>query len=592
MDARDEVKSRISIEDVIGRYLELKKSGRNYKALSPFTKEKTASFIVSPEKQIWHDFSSGRGGDVFSFVMEVEGLDFRSALELLARRAGVDLEKYDKPGKTKISKSRLYDLNEIAAKFYQVQLKANKLAFNYLFKDRKLSKETVLHWQIGYSPNTGSALYSFLKNKGYVDAEIQAAGLVSKRGARLVDMFRGRLMIPLADGQGRIIGFTARTIKEDDYGPKYINTPQTILYDKSRHIFGLHFAKDSIRVNGFVVVVEGNFDVIASHQAGIKQVIATAGTALTEQHLKSLSLITNDIRLCFDADRAGLSATERAISLASKHDINISVITIPKGKDPDELTRTDPDSWKETISQPIYAVDWLIDFYKSQVDLNSAPGKRRFSNLVLPIIRSLSDEVEKDHYINLLSQIMNIRTISLSNKIEGLKEEKQTTKLPIKVNDYQIDKGAIEEQKIQDNFLSIMLVQPRLRNNLELLSKEMFKTHDSLELFNFLVNQPNINIEKDISIFKDIIDYVKIELLLYEELYQGLEISDLSREAIHLKSRLVESYIKNKKKKITNKLMNADSLETRKLLEHVKMLDNLLNQTREEGGINAQETTN
>ena len=315
MDAVEDIKARLSIEDVIGEYVQLKRSGRNWRGLSPFTNEKTPSFIVSPEKQIWHDFSSGKGGDMFSFVMEMEGLDFRGALEQLARKAGIDLEQYQTSSRNLNSgkqKQRVYELLELAAKFYQVQFSNNRTVLEYVLKYRKYSKATALEWQLGYSPESGSALITFLCSRKFTDDEMKMAGVSIGRSGRISDMFRGRLMIPLADPQGRIIGFTARILSNDPKQPKYINTPRTIVYDKSRHIFGMHRAKEAIRQSHYAVVVEGNLDVIASHQAGIRQTVAVAGTALTEQHLKGLVHFTEDIRLCFDADKAGVETNLRA----------------------------------------------------------------------------------------------------------------------------------------------------------------------------------------------------------------------------------------------------------------------------------------
>src|SRR5581483_8257548 len=290
MDAVAEVKSRLNIEDVISEYVQLKRSGSNFKGLSPWTNEKTASFMVSPEKQIWHDFSSGRGGDVFTFVMEAEGLDFKSALELLARKAGVDLDQFrgTQSSQSRQLKNRSLEALDLATKFYQKQLTVNQAALKYLLRDRGFAKKTILTWQLGYSPNTGHALTDFLTKRGFTTDETKRAGLSLIRSDRAVDIFRGRIMIPLADSQGRIIGFTARILADEPGAPKYINTPATVIYDKSRHVFGLHLAKESIRKSGFAVVVEGQMDVISSHQAGVKQTVAVAGTALTEHQLKAL----------------------------------------------------------------------------------------------------------------------------------------------------------------------------------------------------------------------------------------------------------------------------------------------------------------
>jgi len=257
MDAVAEVKARLSIEDVVAEYVQLKRAGRNYKGLSPFGNEKTPSFVVSPEKQIWHDFSSGKGGDMFTFVQEVEGLDFKETLELLARKAGVDLEQFRAQGSGSRAqeKERLYEVLDLAAKFYQAQLKGSKAALEYLLKKRAFTKETVLKFRLGYSPNTGNALINFLKSKKYTQEEAQAAGLITQRYNGWGDMFRGRVMVPLSDAQGRVVGFTARILEEDPEAPKYINTPSTLLYDKGRQAYGLHLAKEAIRKQKFGVVV-------------------------------------------------------------------------------------------------------------------------------------------------------------------------------------------------------------------------------------------------------------------------------------------------------------------------------------------------
>ena len=352
MDVVEDIKQRLSIEDVISEYVELKRAGRNFKALSPFGNEKTPSFMISPEKQIWHDFSSGKGGNMFSFIMEVEGVDFRGALEILARKAGIDLAQYRTSGDTKTGelKKRIGEAAELAAKFYQAQLKGSQSTLEYIFKKRAFTKETVKAFRLGYSPNNGEALVKFLMGKGFTQEEIKKAGLGTQRRT-FSDMFRGRLMVPLSDQQGNVVGFTARLLDDDPDAPKYINTPQTLLYDKGRQVYGLHLAKDSIRKQNFVVVVEGNLDVIASHQAGINNVVATAGTAMTDSHLKALNRFTSDIRLCFDADSAGINATERVIPIAQNLGISLSIIDIPAGKDPDELVRKDPKAWQQVITQ-------------------------------------------------------------------------------------------------------------------------------------------------------------------------------------------------------------------------------------------------
>ena len=589
MDAVEEVKSRLSIEDVIAEYVPLKRAGRNWKGLSPFSNEKTPSFVVSPEKQIWKDFSSGRGGSMFDFVMEVEGLDFKGALDLLARKAGVDLEKYrSSPQKGGPNKEKLHQLLEMSAKFYQVQFSKNTQALEYVLKKRKFSKETAINWRIGYSPNNGFALMEYAKSKGFSEEELTLAGLTARRyKGGLQDMFRGRLMIPLQDPQGRIIGFTARQLTDDANSPKYINTPQTVLYDKSRHVYGLHNAKEAIRKSKFVVLVEGNLDVIASHQVGINQVVATAGTALTEPLLKSLSRFTGDIRLCFDADKAGIAATERAIPIASKVKVSLSVINIPSGKDPDELIQKDPKIWASVINENLYALDWLIDLNEKVQDIKSAKGKREFSDVLLPVVRSLEDPVEKDHYLKLIAKKINVSEDALDQKYQSTKSQNPDVRMKkIKVTPEKLDKIRVEHQRLQDNFMALVLMRKTLREFLNLITEDMLYTQQATELLDFLKSNMDFDGKTTEGLVQNLLDYVKIESLLYEELYQGLELNELHDEAARLQARLIEIFVKSQKTKLSEELQTADQSASRTILTKVKEYDELLNKVK--GAVHAK----
>lgn len=584
MDAVEEVKSRLSIEDVIAEYVQLKRAGRNWRGLSPFSNEKTPSFMVSPEKQIWHDFSSGKGGDMFSFVMEVEGLDFKAALDLLARKAGVDLDQYRSSSKRNgLDKERLYALLELATKFYQVQFSKNKTALEYVLKKRQFSKQTALEWRLGYAPNNGSAAVEYATSKGFSEAEIQQAGLSAKsyRGGTQ-DMFRARLMIPLQDPQGRVIGFTARLLEDIPDAPKYINTPQTVLYDKSRHIYGLHLAKESIRKSKVAVLVEGNLDVIASHQAGVRQVVATAGTALTEPHLKALSRFTGDIRLCFDADKAGIAATERAIPIASRVKVSLSIIDVPSGKDPDDLIRQDPELWRQAITKNQYALDWLMARYEKLLDIKSAQGKREFSDVLLPVVKALSDDVERDHYLNAIAKAIGVSKDALDQKLQKTTGPDAKPRLRrVKASAQQLDKAAIEHKKTQDQFLALMFSRQTLREFLELITPEMLYDDQGRQLLKFLKQNPDFKAKpNEVQALRPIADYVKIESLLYEELYQGLELNELHYEAARLQARLIEQFIKTEKVKLADKLETADKAATQTLLQQAKQYDALLNQVK------------
>lgn len=426
-DAKEEIRSRLAIEDIVGEYVQLKRAGRLWRGLSPFTNEKTPSFFVTPDRNIWHDFSSNKGGDIYSFIMEVEGLDFRGALELLARKASVDLSQYDsRISKTNLDKKRrILEINSLAQKYFQQNLIKSKTALDYV-QQRNLTKETILEWGIGFAPEKHQLQQSLAK-KGYQADELRSAGLIGGRGG---DMFRSRLTIPLADAQGQTVGFTGRIIGPGE--PKYLNTPQTLVYDKGRQIFGLHLAKKAIREKDQAVVVEGNLDVISSHQADVKNVVAAGGTALTRDHLKSLSRLTSNIVFCFDGDKAGITATERAIPMAQELNLTLTITTIKDAKDPDELIQQSPDKWLDCIKTAKPAAQWLIDIYQERVDLETADGKKKLTTEALALIRKINDPVEREHYLQVLSKVTGASMLALENKLnsqdadEPIRRTKQT----------------------------------------------------------------------------------------------------------------------------------------------------------------------
>lgn len=581
MDAVEDIKSRIGIEDVISEYLELKRAGRNLRGLSPFSSEKTPSFMVSPEKQIWHDFSSGKGGNMFSFIMEVEGVDFKGALEILARKAGVDLTQYQTKGSAVRGKQkeRLYACLELAAKFYQVQFTKHQEALEYILKKRGYTKQTALDFRIGYAPNNGRALVEFLKKKGFSDNEIKQAGLSASRYQLPADMFRGRIMIPLSDAQGRVVGFTARILQDDPKQPKYINTPQTLLYDKGRQVYGLHLAKEAIRKANFAVVVEGNLDVIASHQAGVKNVVATAGTALTPMHLKELSRFTPDIRLAFDQDDAGINAAERSIPIANQAGVSLSIITVPSGKDPDELIKKDPKAWQEVINKQSYAFDWLIEHLKNQYDVSSAQGKRLFTDKILPIVKQLKDKVEQEHYIEAIARETDISKDALEQK---LTTQKQANPAPRKrtVEVEKVDQHTADRLKNQNHFMCLLLMQPSLREDTNLLTANMLYTKPAKELLEVLREKPHLK-PQEVTKLPKATEFCIILTVIYEELYQNLEYIELQYEAARLQVRLIEEYVKMQKQTLAGSFAEADEHKTNTLLERAKELDNLLRLAKE-----------
>ncbi|MBR1875426.1 DNA primase [Candidatus Saccharibacteria bacterium] len=452
-DAKEEIKARLPIEDVVGQYIELKRAGRTLKGRSPWGVDKTPSFMVSPDKGIWHDFSANKGGDIFSFVMEVEGISFREALEKLAQQAGVELKQYSGNDK-KIAekKRRMRAAIELACKYYQFCLSKNKSVCEYVFYRRNLNRATAVEFRIGYAPKGKNYLVQFLTKKGFKLSELKEAGLLNQYNG---DLFRGRMMVPFFDNSGDVIGFTGRIIGDGE--PKYLNTPETLLFNKGRFIFGLTQAKESIRKSGYVVIVEGNMDVISSHQAGVKEAVATSGTAMTENHLKILHRLTDDIRLAYDGDAAGIKAAERSISLANNLGISLKVISGYHGaKDPDELIQKDPKLWQKCVEECEPAVDWLLKKYELSLDLTTGPGKKEYSDIAMKMINQIPDAVERKHYEKLVAKKLDVSVEDLLSK--NIPMEKTRLK-PIKTKDKKADRTLTEEnlRSIQDSLMAIMI---------------------------------------------------------------------------------------------------------------------------------------
>ena len=553
-DAKEEVRARLNIEDVIGEYVQLKRAGRNFKGLSPFSGEKTPSFYVSPDKHIWHDFSSNKGGDVFSFVMEVEGVDFREALELLARKAGVDLTVYDTKGSQEMAarKKRLYAALDLAANYYQQSLVKNPHAVEYVFKKRGLSKQIVQDFRIGYAPTSGDALTQFLTKKGYSAKELSDAGLVNRFGG---DLFRGRMMVPLMDGMGQVIGFTARILVDDPAAPKYLNTPQTILYDKGRHVFGLSQAKEAIRANDYAVIVEGNLDVVSSHQAGITQVVATAGTAMTEHHLRALVRLSGHARLAFDGDKAGLAATERAIPIAQAVGIDLTIVSLPDGaKDPDELIQQDPALWQQAINAARPVVDWVLTQYSLREDLDSAAGKRSFTTAALTVVRALRDAVEQEHYLQKIAAYTGSSLDVLKTKFAAGPEASDQELRKITTT------FVIEQDTAgyQDNLLAAALIDAATHDLFRDVDASMFEGEHRQAVAAYLAEHGGKVVRDTPQTLQNHDTYVKILLLKADARYAEWNDQDRYFETARLLRQVATQNKKKQKELLTEKLRDAE----------------------------------
>ena len=438
MSAVDEIKERLDIVEVVSRYVPLKKAGRNFKGLCPFHVEKTPSFVVFPETGTWHCFGScGTGGDVISFVMKQENLDFGEVLQVMAPMAGVTL---DTPGSSTSAedkrRDRLVAITAAAAAYYHQQLSGDpgQRARDYL-AERSLTDETAEQFQLGYAPETWDGLQRYLRSRDYSLVDVEAAGLIiAHNDGAYYDRFRNRLIIPIRDLRGRPIAFGARLlpgaeVRADRPQPKYLNSPQTVLFDKSREMYGLYEARQAIRVADAAIMVEGYMDVLAAHQHDIRNVVATMGTALTEQQLKRLKRYTTHFVLALDSDTAGQAATLRGVQQArealdrtwvptptasglirfeGRLDAELRILTLPLGQDPDEVIRDSPKLWTQLVADAQPVVDYFLQLVTAEQDLNSAKGKAEAVQRLVPLIREIRDDVERAHYVHRLARLVKV----------------------------------------------------------------------------------------------------------------------------------------------------------------------------------------
>ena len=429
MDQREEIKSRIDIVEFISAYVPLKKAGRNYKALCPFHTEKAPSFIVSPERQIFKCFGCGVGGDIFKFLMLYENMDFGEALRTLAKRAGVELRGWRGDAGAWKQKERLFKINHLASEFFHwvlLKSRVGRRALNYAL-GRGIKKESIETFKLGYAPRSWESLQKFFAKRGYKPADLEEAGLVikSEEDRGFYDRFRGRLMFPLFDHRGNVAGFAGRLLDPKAVEAKYVNTPETPVYIKSNLLYGLNVTKDEIKKKKFAVVVEGEIDAISSYQAGVKNVVAIKGSALTENQARLLKRYTENISLALDADVAGDAAVRRGIEIADRAGLNIKVIQVPLGKDPDECVQKDASLWRKAAGKAVPVFDFFIDSALSRFDKKTAVGKKKIGQEVLPTLGRISDEIVKAHYLQKLARELDVEEEVLRAEMGKLRKEKR-----------------------------------------------------------------------------------------------------------------------------------------------------------------------
>ena len=486
MSVIDEVKQRIDIVEVVSQYVSLTKSGRTFRALCPFHSEKHPSFFVYPERQSWHCFGAcNTGGDVFSFIMKKEGVDFGEALRLMAQRAGVSLPSRFEPSAKRDEKERLYQVNEAVAQYFHDLLlssQAGEKARSYV-ASRGLSLETITSFQLGFSPNSWEALKQYLMERGYTESELLAAGLVIETEAGGThDRFRNRLMFPICDIRGHITGFGARAL--DDLLPKYLNSPQTPIFDKSSSLYGINLATAAIRQQNMVVIVEGYMDVITAHQNGFNNVIASMGTSVTEKQVSAVKRLTKNVALALDADAAGEEAMLRAVGYENTLDAEVKVIILPRGKDPDDVIKEDAKIWQNLLEEALPIVDYTFNMVTSKLDLTTAKDKSLAVDKLLPIIAEIKDTVRQAHYLQKLARLVNVTERKLEAALKGKRPG------PSRRRGEEPKREAITQalrpvfsSPIEEYCLALLLQHPELKGCCQHPSPEYFQNSENREIF-------------------------------------------------------------------------------------------------------------
>ncbi len=411
MNTVEEVKQKIDIVEVIGRYVTLTKAGRNFKALCPFHSEKAPSFFVFPERQSWHCFGGcNTGGDAISFLMKKEGMTFGEALRFLADKVGVLIPTRIEPGPGRDEKERLFQVNEVAGQFYHnllvTSLQAEKV--RAYVSDRGLNDKSLSNFQIGYSPNAWETVKQYLLERGFTEIELLNSGLIVQSDTgKTHDRFRHRLMFPIHDQRGRVIGFGGRAL-DSETQPKYLNSPQTPVFDKSDTLYGMHLASPAIRREDTAVIVEGYMDVIIPHQYGFQNVVASMGIAITDKQVNKIKRLTKNVILSLDPDEAGEEAMLRCVEYENNLGVDIRVIIVPNGKDPDEVIKENPENWRDLVKNAKPVIDFAIEKTVAKLDMKTARDKSLAANTLLPLVARVRDDIRRDHYLDKLSKISGI----------------------------------------------------------------------------------------------------------------------------------------------------------------------------------------
>ncbi len=561
----EKIKERLGIEEVIGSYIKLEKSGKNFKARCPFHNEKTPSFYISPERAGFYCFGCGAKGDIFNFVEQFEGLDFMGALKILAEKAGVPLV-FEK-SETKNEKERMYMIMEESTKFFENGLKDSKEAKDYLYK-RGLKDKTIQDFRIGYIKDEWRLLYEYLKNKKYSDNEIEKVGLIKKpeqANKGYYDRFRGRIIFPISDSSGRIIAFSGRILHDDGKSAKYLNSPDTPLYNKSTVLYGIDKAKQDIRIKNYTILVEGQMDLVLSHQAGIRNTVAVSGTALADTLTSKENVINNlgivkrlstNIILAFDSDSAGRRATRRSAEIALSLGMDVKIANIVEGKDPADLVLKDPEEWKNVLrnAKPVveFQINRVMDEVKEKkIDPRKIPALIREN--VLPFIGAIGKNMDKSYFINMIKEKTGISEEAINKDFRDLDKGIKYDKITSNVREYPLDSISrrfgllvnISHKSIVDIHSTLKHIAGDERYNILIKEIEKYKDELLLEAELLFDKNPEYHIEELLLNFE--------EDIIREEMTELLRINDKKDfekkyKAMTIRKKEIEDKLKSLRK--------------------------------------------
>lgn len=558
----EEIRNRLDIVDLVREYVKLEKAGVNYRALCPFHSEKTPSFFVNPVRQRWHCFGScSEGGDIFSFVMKIEGVEFADALRILAAKTGVELKKQDP--KIRSERQRVYEICEWANRFYEDKIKSRSDVTDYL-KKRGIGQDEIKLWRIGYAPDSWDDLIIFLRDKGYSGEEVMQAGLAGRRegSSKHYNRFRGRIIFPIFDFSSQPIGFGGRLFEEDGKKrdeAKYLNTPNTILYNKSKVLYGLDKAKIDIRKNDFCILTEGYTDVIMSHKAGLTNTVSTSGTALTEDQLAVIKRYSDNLVTAFDMDEAGGSATDKGVDMAIAQGFNVKVASLLPGLDPADMILKNPEDWIRSVKESISIMDFRFERAFSDKDPSDPEDRKKIASELLPKIAIIFNDIERGSWVQKLAHRLGVREEDVLSEMGKIKKDE-----PYRSHSPAPKITRSREELIEERLLMIFSTHSEL---LKEFTEEELLSEKGQRIIKALKSNETKGEEKEV-----------IDFLIMKMEVEEIDI-DIEEDFNQCWNELRSVVLKKKLKEISNKIREAEAKRDDLKIEELTKEFNVITQS-------------